>query len=82
MKNCNKLRNVNRPYQIWKNDDGWEWRVLKKYPNENLHDPGCKWFCAVKSPINANSFDLIDVYSFHLYNNAYLIEKPTKIEKW
>lgn len=65
MKNgCGKTREVNAPYEIWVNSAGWEWRVLKKYknPESEAKDPYARWFCAVKSPMTHDSYDLGDVY--------------------
>ena len=56
-----KLRKVDNPYEVWATDDGWEWRVLKKYQVDD-DKPFARWFCAVKSPNTFGSFDMGDVY--------------------
>ena len=63
MKNeCNKERNQDKPYEIWKTPDGsWEWRVLKKWQIDD-NKPFARWFCAVKSPMTFGGFDLGDTY--------------------
>jgi hypothetical protein len=40
-----KLRKVDNPYEVWATDDGWEWRVLKKYQVDD-DKPFARWFCA------------------------------------
>jgi hypothetical protein len=65
MKNpCAKMRDVNNPYEVWKNSEGWEWRVLKKWqtPEKETTNPFARWFCAVKSPMTHGSYDMGDVY--------------------
>ena len=65
MKNlCGKMRKVNEPYEVWKNDGGWEWRVLKKYqaPEAEAKNPYARWMVAVKSPMTFGSYDMGDTY--------------------
>ena len=66
MKNlCNKLRDVNDPYETWENTQaGWEWRVLRKYqnPENEAKNPHAKWFCAVKSPMTYGDWEYGDTY--------------------
>ena len=53
MKNlCGKMRKQNQPYEVWKNNYGWEWRVLKKYqsPEKEALNPFARWMCYVTSP--------------------------------
>ena len=61
---CGKSRSADDPYEVWTGANGFEWRVLKKYQNEeneakNAH---ARWFCAVKSNFTYGSFELGDVY--------------------
>jgi hypothetical protein len=74
MKNlCGKTRNVDNPYEIWANLEGtWEWRVLKKYQNEENEkkNPLARWFCAVKSPYTYGDFEYGDVYVRDIMANA------------
>ena len=61
---CNKMREEDNPYEIWKLND-WEWRVLKKWqsPDNEAKNPYARWFCAVKSPFTYDSYELGDVYA-------------------
>jgi len=73
MKNlCGKTRDKENPYEIWSNNSGWEWRVLKKYQNpENENkNPYARWFCAVKSPYTYGSYELGDVYVKDIKSSA------------
>jgi hypothetical protein len=77
MKNlCNKTRDKENPYEIWRNNKGWEWRVLKKYQNEEneAKNQYARWFCAVKSPFTYGSFELGDVYVKDIKENATKID--------
>ena len=58
---CLKERKTENPYEIWVNDSGWEWRILKKWQVDD-DKPYSRWFCAVKSPFTFGSFDMGDVY--------------------
>ena len=58
---CGKTRKIENPYEIWTNDSGWEWRVLKKHQVDD-NKPFARWFCAVKSPFTFGSYDYGDVY--------------------
>ena len=66
MKNkCNKTVSVDEPYEPYVNDmAGFEWRVLKKYQNEEneAKNPYARWYCAVKSPYTYDSWEYGDVY--------------------
>lgn len=56
-----KTRPKDNPYLIYKNDQGWEWRVLKantKFPNKLY----ASWFCDVSSPLTYPGSDLGDTY--------------------
>lgn len=84
MKNeCGKMRPVNKPYEVWRNAIGWEWRVLKKYqaPDNEVQNPYARWMCAVKSPMTNDNFDLGDVYVKEIKANAYLAVAGIS-EKW
>jgi hypothetical protein len=65
MKNkMGKQRPVDKPYMIFANDSGWEWRVLKCYqtPDKEEGNPYARWFCAVKSPFTFGSWEYGDTY--------------------
>lgn len=54
MKNeCGKMRTKDNPYEVWRNDSGWEWRVLKKYqtPEKEAQNPYARWMVWAKSPM-------------------------------
>lgn len=59
-----KTRDVNQPYEVYRNFSGWEWRVLKKYQHEEAENDNqyARWFCAVKSPMTHGGYDLGDTY--------------------
>lgn len=64
-----KERSVDDPYEVWANDGGWEWRVLKKWQVDD-NKPFARWFCAVRSPFTGESFDIGDVYVKDIKANA------------
>lgn len=59
-----KMRKVEDPYEVWQSQDGWEWRVLKKYqsPEKEASNPFARWMCAVKSPFTFGSWEYGDTY--------------------
>jgi len=58
---CAKTRPLDKPYEVWKNNFGWEWRVLKKWQvNDDKHY--ARWFCAVRSPCTFGSWEYGDTY--------------------
>ena len=61
---CGKSRQADDPYEVYQGYNGFEWRVLKKYQNEEneAKNPHARWFCAVKSNFTYGSFELGDVY--------------------
>lgn len=69
---CGKRRPIERPYEVWKNNQGWEWRVLKKYqsPEKELENPYARWHCAVKSPFTFGSYEYGDVYKREIEKTA------------
>lgn len=72
MKNtCGKTRKVNEPYEVWRNDSGWEWRVLKKYQNseQEVKNEYARWFCFVISPFCPQG-ELGDVYVREIQSQA------------
>jgi hypothetical protein len=68
-----KMRKVDDPYEIWVNDSGWEWRVLKKHQIDD-NKPYARWLCAVKSPSTFGSYDYGDVYVNDIKNSARKLE--------
>ncbi len=87
---CAKTRKVEQPYEVWKNDAGWEWRVLKKYQSEKneLTNHNARWMCAVKSPYTHGGYDYGDVFVREIKASAKLVEvegesySPQKAEGW
>ena len=72
MKNeCLKTRDINSPYEIWTNYNGWEWKVLKKYQVDD-NKPYARWFCSVTSPFVSN--EMGDCYVEDIKNNAFKVE--------
>jgi hypothetical protein len=62
MKNLQaKTMPVDKPYEIWANYSGWEWRVLKKWQADD-DKPYARWFCAVKSPMTYGEWEYGDTY--------------------
>jgi len=61
---CGKTRERENPYEVYNGPNGFEWRVLKKYQNEEneAKNPHARWFCAVKSNFTYGEFELGDVY--------------------
>ena len=61
---CNKTRDIDNHYEIWKGPANFEWRVLKKYqsPENEAKNDYARWFCAVKSDMTYGSFELGDTY--------------------
>lgn len=74
MKNeCNKMRKIDNPYEIWENASaGWTWKVLKKYqnPEKEKENPYARWYCAVQSPFTFGSWEYGDVYVKDIKDNA------------
>ena len=61
---CNKTRPVDDPYEVWANDQGWVWHVLKKYqrPDKEAENPHARWFVAAKSPFTDWEWEYGDTY--------------------
>ena len=70
---CNKTRDIDNPYEIWRGPGNFEWRVLKKYQNaENeAKNEYARWFCAVKSNFTYGEFELGDVYVSDIKENGH-----------
>jgi len=71
---CGKTRDVSKPYEIWKNNEGFEWRVLKKYQIDD-NKPYARWFCAVKSPFTYGNFKLGDCYVSDVIKDSFKVEE-------
>lgn len=71
-----KSRNQDKPYAIYKNASGWEWRVLKTYKHSSaeLKDPYARWFVAATSPMMPEgAYELGDTYAAEVRDLGQLI---------
>ena len=61
---CGKTVSVEKPYEVWTGENGFEWRVLKKYqmPHMEKANMYARWYCAVKSPMTYGRWEYGDVY--------------------
>ena len=66
---CAKTRDKDHPYEVWRNNAGWTWNVLKKW-QVNDDKPFARWFCYVVSPF-ASEYG--DVYVKDIKANAYKV---------
>ena len=64
-----KERKQENPYEIWVNNEDWEWRVLKKWQADD-NKPYARWMCAVKSPFTHGGYDYGDVYVSEIKDHA------------
>lgn len=82
------MRNVNEPYEVWRNAYGWEWRVLKKYqtPEKEAENPYARWLVAAKSDATFGSYDIGDTYIRDITGAGgtlvWTSGSPEEIEKW
>jgi hypothetical protein len=67
-----KTRPSSNPYEIWKNNSGWTWKVLKKWQADD-NKPYARWFCAVTSPFTYGQEELGDVYVSEIKQNAFKV---------
>lgn len=70
MKNLmSKKTTIDKPYIVFKNNQGWTWLVLKS----NKADTSAQYasaFCAVSSPFTYGGYDYGDVYWSEILSNA------------
>ena len=54
----------------------FEWKVLKAWQGRDKEDtnPYARWFCAVKSPMTNDSWEMGDVYASEVKDLAQLVE--------
>ena len=73
---CGKTRKIDEPYETWRGQSGFEWRVLKKYQNEKneANNPYARWFCAVKSNFTYDSWEMGDVYVSEIKSRGVKVE--------
>ena len=69
-----KTRPQEKPYAIYKNTSGWEWRVLKTYKHSDAErkDPYARWFLATSSPWVTD--ELGDGYASEVIQNGVLVD--------
>ncbi len=63
---CNKVRDVDHPYEIWiDRKAGFEYRVLKKYQKPSLEAKNkcARWYMATKSPYTFGDWEYGDGYA-------------------
>jgi hypothetical protein len=68
-----KTRDQAKPYAIYKNDQGWEWRVLKTYKHSSaeIKDPYARWFVAATSPMMPDgAYEMGDIYSSYIKSHG------------
>ena len=74
-----KMRTQDSPYLVFRNDSGWEWKVLKSWQANNAKPYG-RWFCAVTSPMTYGSADLGDTYVAEVVRYGRLVDYDHSIE--
>lgn len=70
---CGKTRPIDNPYEVWViPGTEWEFRVLKKYQNEEneAKNPYARWFLGTKSPYTYGDFELGDGYVSEVKRSA------------
>lgn len=75
-----KARPQEKPYAVYTNSQGWEWRVLKTYKHSaaELKDPYARWFVAATSPMmHDGQFELGDTYAQEIRSLGRLVRADT-----
>jgi hypothetical protein len=69
-----KTRPKANPYAIYRNTEGWEWRVLKAYQNpaKELNNRFARWHCFVTTPM-CPAGEYGDVYVNEIVGHAHLV---------
>ena len=59
-----KTADINAPYAVFTNPQGWEWRVLRTYKGRAGEDKDAyaRWFVAARSPLTYGDWELGDTY--------------------
>jgi hypothetical protein len=71
-----KTRPQEKPYAIYRNSQGWEWRVLKTYkmPKSEAKDPYARWFVAATSPhMHDGEYEMGDTYAAEIKQFGQLV---------
>ena len=74
---CAKTRPVTNPYEVWKNAQGWTWKVLKKWQADDSK-PFARWFCMVSSPYCPEG-EMGDTYAAEVMANAYRVDTLPRV---
>jgi hypothetical protein len=73
-----KTRPPSNPYEVYCNNTGWTWLVLKKYQADDLK-PFARWFCAVYSPcLPSGEYELGDCYASEILGHATKIQQEDR----
>jgi hypothetical protein len=77
-----KTKTQDRPYAIYKNTNGWEWRVLKTYKHKENENDYSRWFVAATSPMmhEEGRFEMGDTYARDVLQYGYLVEATPEWE--
>lgn len=70
-----KSRPIDKPYAIFINNQGWEWRILKTYkvPTSESKDKYARWFVAATSPhMGEGDWEYGDTYKIDIEMNGRL----------
>ena len=74
-----KTRTQEKPYAIYTNDSGWEWRILKTYKLAKNEDNYSRWFVAATSPyMDDGQFEMGDDYAVNIRQSGTLIQADTE----
>ena len=79
-----KTRDKSEPYAVYKNESGWEWRILKTYKHADSEkkDPYARWFVAATSPLMFNGeFEYGDTYCKDILTHGRLVE-DSATQEW
>ena len=72
-----KTREVSKPYAIYKNFQGWTWKVVKTYqmPENETKNKHARWRVWATSPLmQGGGFEIGDTYAREIKANASLVE--------
>lgn len=74
-----KMRPKASPYAIYRNTEGWEWRVLKAYQNpaKELNNRFARWYCFVTTP-TCPAGEYGDTYVNEIVGHATLVSDGTR----
>jgi len=67
-----KTRPVSDPYEVYRNNQGWCWKILKHYqsPAAEAKNQYARVFCDVTSPYTMGGSDMGDTYLADIVNHA------------